>query len=196
MIGILPLLSIPAFYAVLLVYLARKGNTVREGFETRDRNEVRDDTQAAHSATIARHQKSINELLEQNQGREGAFLDSSIRANRNDRAFLIAALPNDSISPALLDTLADHPDRGIAAISVGNPGTRAETLSRIYAQKNFPDYFYQTLAAHRNSPPSVLRGIHRNPGVMSNLDISLAGNPSTPRDIRSRAAVAIRTCCA
>ncbi len=164
--------------AVFVLFL-----NVREGFATRVRNQGRDDNYAAHGAAIARNQKSISASLEQNRGREGAFLDSSIRANRNDRTFLIAALPNDSISPALLDTLANHPDRGIASISVGNPGTRAETLSRVYGQKNFPDYFYQTLAAHRNSPPEVLRGIHRNPGVMSNLDIWLAGNPSTPRDV-------------
>ena len=164
--------------AVLILFL-----NVREGFATRIRNQGRDDNYAAHAAAIARNQKSISASLEQNRGREGAFLDSSIRANRNDRTFLIAALPNDSISPALLDTLANHPDRGIASMSVGNPGTRAETLSRIYRQKKFPDYFYQTLAAHRNSPPDVLRGIYRNPGVMSNLDIWLAGNPGTPRDI-------------
>lgn len=262
MIGILSLLAIPALYAAVLVYLARKGDAkgiglsilffamvfatgfwaitqsrsstagigfmflpltstvggflglafgrwrssverprkslggialgaaafilllnVREGFATRVRNQGRDDNYAVHAAAIARNQKSISASLEQNRGREGAFLDSSIRANRNDRTFLIAALPNDSISPALLDTLANHPDRGIASMSVGNPGTRAETLSRIYRQKTFPDYFYQTLAAHRNSPPDVLRGIYRNPGVMSNLDIWLAGNPSTPRDV-------------
>ena len=164
--------------AVFVLFL-----NIREGFATRVRNQGRDDKYAAHAAAIARNQKSISASLEQNRGREGAFLDSTIRANRNDRTFLIAALPNDSISPALLDTLANHPDRGIASMSVGNPGTRAETLSRIYRQGNFPDYFYQTLAAHRNSPPEVLRGIHRNPGVMSNLDIWLAGNPSTPRDV-------------
>ena len=159
------------------------GFNVREGLRTRSRNQVRDAAQAAHSAEITRNRQLIADVVKQNPARARAYLDSSIRARMSDRAFLIAALPNDSISPGILDTLANSSDMGIALEAVRNPGTRAATLARVYREKSYPDYFYQALAAHRNTPPEILRSLYRNPGVISTLDIWLAGNPATPMEV-------------
>ena len=64
-----------------------------------------------------------------------------------------------------------------------NPNASARTLERVYRTASYPDYFYQALAAHHNTPPTLLRALHQNPGVISGLDIWLAGNPSTPQDV-------------
>jgi len=159
------------------------GYNISEGIGTRGKNSVNDQRQAAHSAEIARDREMIGAALKQNPGRERAYLDSSIRSNINDRAFLLAALPNDSISPGILDTLANSPDLGIALEAVRNPGTTAETLARVYRTKSYPDYFFQALAAHHHTPPEVLRDLYSRPRTISGLDIWFAGNPSTPREI-------------
>ena len=101
----------------------------------------------------------------------------------NDRAFLLAALPNDSVSPAILDTLANSDDLGVALEAVRNPNTTGKTLERVYRTKTYPDYFFQALAAHHNTPPNVLRELYRRPRTISGLDIWFAGNPSTPKEI-------------
>ena len=159
-----------------------------EGAQTRAKNRVRDDKQAEFSAEVGRDRDSITAALKQNPGRERAYLDSSIRARMNDRAFLLAALPNDSISPAILDSLANSDDLGIALEAVRNPGTTGETLTRVYHTKTYPDYFFQALAAHHNTPPDVLRDLHRRPRTITGLDIWFAGNPSTPKEILSEIA--------
>ena len=156
---------------------------VAQGAKTRNRNRVSDDRQTAHSAEIARDRELIDAALGENPGRHQAWLDSSIRARMNDRAFLLAALPHDSISPDLLDTLANSQDLGVALETVRNPNTRSETLERVYRTKTYPDYFFQALAAHRNTPPAILREMYTRPRTIGGLAIWFAGNPSTPHDI-------------
>jgi len=141
---------------------------------------------APQLSPILRNRQLIATALKQNPGRERAWLDSSIRERMNDRTFLLAALPYDSISPGILDTLASSPDLGVALEAVRNPNTPAVTLERVYNRaQTYPDYFSQALAAHPRTPPTILRELYRATGVdsTSELAIWLAGNPATPRDI-------------
>jgi hypothetical protein len=124
----------------------------------------------------------IATALKQNPGRERAWLDSSIRAHMNDRPFLLAALPYDSISPAILDTLANSPDPSIALEVVRNPVTHAATLERVYKSQSYPNYFSQALAVHRNTPPYILRDLYKRSHTTTG-DIWFASNPVTPREI-------------
>jgi hypothetical protein len=156
---------------------------IAQGKQEKSKNKGRDETQAAFSAGISRDRDSIATALKHNPGHERAWLDSSIRTRMTDRAFLLAALPNDSVSPDLLDTLADSPDLNIALEAVRNPNTRPETLEHVYRTKSYPDYFFQALAAHRHTPPNVLLELYHRPQSISGLDIWFAGNPATPKVI-------------
>jgi hypothetical protein len=147
------------------------------------KNKGRDKTQEAFRAEISRDRDSITAALKANPGHARAWLDSSIRTRMTDRAFLLAAIPNDSVSPEILDTLANSSDFGIALEAVRNPNTRPETLERVYRTKSYPDYFFQALAAHRHTPPKVLLELYRRPQTITGLDIWFAGNPSTPKEI-------------
>jgi hypothetical protein len=167
----------------LAAALALVGFNISGGLKEKSKNQGRDATQAAFSAEISRDRDTITAALKQNPGRARAWLDSAIRTRMTDRAFLLAALPNDSISPALLDTLANSPDLNTALEAVRNPSTRPETLERVYRTKSYPDYFFQALAAHRNTPPSVLTELYHRPQTIMGLDIWFAGNPSTPRSV-------------
>ncbi len=144
----------------------------------------------APPSPIKRDRELIATALKQNPGRERAWLDSSIRARMNDRIFLLAALPYDSISPEILDTLARSPDLGIALEAVRNPSTPTGTLERVYKSESYPEYFSQALAAHPRTPPDILRNLfNRNrTDSISGLDIWFAGNPATPRDILAQIA--------
>jgi hypothetical protein len=167
-------------FALAVVLIA---STAAAGVKSRARYAARDQGRAAFNAEVYRNRELIADELAKNPARERAYLDSSIRARLNDRAFLLAALHSDSISPDVLDTLAGLPDRGIALEAVRNPATRAETLRRVYERKDYPDYYFQALAGHANTPPEILRRLYADPGVISPLDIWLAGNPSAPRDV-------------
>jgi len=170
-------------WAGLAAVLLLVSYNISQGLQTKSKNQGRDAKQAEFSAEIARDREMIASALKANPGRESVWLDSSIRSRMNDRAFLLAALPNHSVSPEILDTLANSPDLGVALESVRNPGTRAETLERVYRSKSYPDYFFQALAAHRNTPPAVLQELYARPQTITGLDIWFAGNPSTPREI-------------
>ena len=167
----------------LAATLALIGFNISGGLKEKTKNRGRDVTQAAFSAEISRDRDSIKAALKANPGRERAWLDSSVRTRMTDRAFLLAALPNDSMSPGLLDTLANSPDLNIALEAVRNPNTRPETLEHVYRTNSYPDYFFQALAAHHNTPPKVLLELYRRPQTITGLDIWFAGNPSTPHDV-------------
>jgi len=156
---------------------------ISQGAQTKSKNRTNDNKWAAQSAEIARDRKMIDSALKLNAGRERRYLDSSIRARMNDRAFLIAALPHDSISPALLDTLAASNDLGISLEAVRNPGTDSVTLARVFRTHSVPFYFFQALAAHHHTPPEILRQLYQHPEPMGGLAIWFASNPSTPRDV-------------
>jgi len=156
---------------------------IAQGKQEKSKNKGRDETQAAFRAEISRDRDTIAAALKQNPGRERAWLDSSIRTRMTDRAFLLAALPNDSVSPEILDTLANSPDLNIALEVVRNANTRPETLEHVYRTKSYPDYFFQALAAHRHTPPNVLLELYHRPQTIMGLDIWFAGNPATPKVI-------------
>ena len=167
----------------LAAALALVGYNIAQGRQEKSKNKGRDETQAAFRAEISRDRDSIATALKQNPGRERAWLDSSVRTRMTDRAFLLAALPNDSMSPDLLDTLANSSDLNIALEAVRNPNTRPETLEHVYRTKSYPDYFFQALAAHRHTPPNVLIELYRRPRTITMLDIWFAGNPSSPHEV-------------
>jgi hypothetical protein len=162
---------------------------VREGTKTTAKNRGEDERQRAHSAEIERERALIAAGLGQNEHRQRAYLDSSIRARGiSDRAFLIAALENDSISPGILDTLASSNDLGIALQAIRNSSTGAATLARIYRTHSYPDYFFQALAANHHTPPEIIRELYTKPRTITGLDIWFARNPATPRDILAQIA--------
>jgi hypothetical protein len=161
---------------------------IREGTKTIATNEVREERQLAHSAQIDRDRAFIAAGLGQNEHRQGAYIDSSIRARINDPAFLIAALENDSVSPAILDTLATSDDLGIALQAVRNPNTSRATLRRVYLTHSNPNYFLQALAGHPNTPPEIIREIYTKPRTITGLDGWFARNPGTPRDVLEKIA--------
>jgi len=171
--------------AVLLVAF-----NAREGFKTVAKNEATDVKQEEFTAEVARDRALIAAGLGQNENRQRAYLDSSIRSRSiTDRAFLIAALENDSISPGILDTLANSNDLNVALQAVRNPNTDSATLARVYRTHQVPSYFFQALAGHQHTPPEILREIYMtNPRTISGLDIWFARNPATPRDILERIA--------
>ncbi len=169
--------------AVLLVAF-----NLREGTKTVAKNRGQDAKQVAISAEVDRDRALIAAGLGQNENRQGAWLDSSIRARMSDRAFLIAALENDSVSPGILDTLASSGDLGIALQAVRSPSADRATLRRIYLTHSYPDYFFQALAAHPHTPPEIIRDLYTRPRTITGLDIWFARNPATPRDILNRIA--------
>ena len=156
--------------------------TVFEGRKTISKNRVREDEQALFSAEIARDRDEIATALQSNPDRQRAWLDSAIRARFKDRAFLLAALPNDSVSPGVLDTVANGRDLNTTLEAIRNPNTRAETLERVYRTASYPPYFFQALAAHHNTPPEIMRKLYAQRDI-TGLDIWFAGNPSAPKEV-------------
>jgi hypothetical protein len=166
------------------------GLNTSDGLKARRTNSSRDAAWVAESARITADREMIDGALKSNPEHAGAYLDSSIRTRMGDRDFVIAALAHDSISPALLDTLASSADLGIALDAVRNPATTPETLTRIYRTHPYRDYFFQALAVHRHTPTGILREIHQNPGANSSFDRWLAVNPATPHDVLEQIATA------
>lgn len=167
--------------AVLVV-----GSQLVQGERTIERNRARDDKQAAHERDIARERRALADTLRENAGQESEVVDRLIRARMNDRAFMIPALESEFVSPDVLDSAARSTDMGVVLQALRNPNTPGETLARVYREASYPDYYFQTLAAHANTPPAILRAIYERPRTIGGLDIWFAGNAATPRDILDR----------
>jgi len=117
--------------------------------------------------------------------RRGDTLASLLRARRDDRAFVLAALGSGyGLDSLLLDTLARSPDLGLALEALRNRGAASSTLAMVYRTATYRDYFLEAIAAHSNTPPEILREIHYlRPPPIGGLGYQLALNLSTPSDV-------------
>ena len=154
-----------------------------QGFNSIALNESRDAKYQASLLEIARNKASLTEILASNSGRERETIDALIVRHADDRNHLLPILESRFVSAEALDRLARSDDLGIALSAVRNPNCRAETLARIYRTHAYPNYFFQALAAHQNTPPDILLELYRNPVTINGLDRSFASNPATPIEV-------------
>jgi hypothetical protein len=170
-------------WALLVAAFGVPAFLVFQGFGSISLNAARDAKYKADSAEIARNKAIIEETLARQPGRESEAIAALIGEHPNDRNFLLPALESKFVSPATLDAQARSDDLGIALSAIRNPNCRPETLARIYRTHAYPDYFFQALAAHRNTPPEILTELYRRPATIMGLDRSFARNPATPGEI-------------
>jgi hypothetical protein len=174
MIGIIALLASAAPAVIAL----------RGGRETTAKNQRRDADQARRDSAYATHRARLDTILARSGEGASDTLQALLRRNPGERELLLAALERPQLPIALLDSFARSPDLGIALQAIRNPNAPPETLERLYRTHQYRDYFLQTLAAHANTPPAILREIRSmKPAPITGLDIWFAENPSTPPDV-------------
>jgi len=167
----------------LIVSLAVPVALAYSGWQSISLNRSRDAQHQANLAQIDGYRKQLKAALAENPGLELAVVEALISANLSNRNFLLPLLETPYVVPATLDRLAANDDLGIALSAVRNPACPSETLARIYREHRYPDYFFQALAAHANTPTDVLVDLYRRPATIMGLDRSFAKNPATPREI-------------
>ena len=146
------LLAIVVIYVLALLW---------RGITNADAREMRERRSRYEAAGLAIARERIGDGLARHPDAQAAWLDSVILAkiNQRDRAFILAALENDSVSAGVLDTLAKGTDSTIVLAVARHPNTGAETLTRIYRTGTQRGYFAAALASNRHTPKDVLREI-------------------------------------
>lgn len=167
----------------LAVSLAVPAWLVYAGLETIALNRSRDAQHRASAAEIDRNRQQIKAALAGQPGRETEIVERLIDVHADNRNYLLPLLETRFVTPATLDRLADAEDLGIALSALRNDACPPATLARIYHTHRYPDYFFQTIAAHANTPPEILVALYRHPASIMGLDRSFAKNPATPREI-------------
>ena len=163
-----------------------------QGFASIALNASRDAQHQANLAEIERNKRVIAEILGRNPGQESEIINALIVERASERNFLLPVLDSKFVSPDALDKLSRSDDLGIALSAVRNPNCRPATLERIYRTHSCPDYFFQALAAHENTPPEILIDLYRRPVTIFGLDRSLASNPAVPKEILREIAMKTR----
>jgi hypothetical protein len=163
-----------------------------QGFASIALNASRDAQHKANLAEIERNKRVIADALGRNPGRESEIINTLIGEHASERNFLLPVLDSKFVSPDALDSLARSDDLGIALSAVRNPNCRPATLERIYRTHTNPDYFFQALAAHENTPPEILIDLYRRPVTIYGLDRFLASNPAVPKEILREIATTTR----
>jgi len=176
----------------LALALAVPAWLVYSGFETIALNRSRDAQQQAHLAEIERNRQSIKTALANNPGREIEIIEDMIAQHPGNRAFLLPLLESRFVTPATVDLLANTDDFGVVLAALRHPACPSATLARIYRTHSYPDYFFQAIASHHNTPPDILLDLYRRPVTIMWLDRSFASNPATPRDMLLEIATATK----
>jgi hypothetical protein len=147
-------------------------------------NDRRDRDREKLNQAYAANRVELRTLLMRVPERRGDTLTTLLRARRDDRAFVLAVLGEYGVDSLLLDTLASSSDVGVALGAVQNRGAASFTLARVYRTSTNRNSFLQALAKHINTPPEILREIHRlRPAPVSGLDYEFASNPASPADV-------------
>lgn len=167
----------------LALSLAVPGWLAYSGFETIALNRSRDAQHQANAAEIEQNRQHIRASLAGNPGRETEIVEGLIAAHGDNRNFLLPLLESRFVTPATVDRLAYAEDLGVALSALRNHACPPATLARIYRTHTYPDYFFQAIAAHANTPPEILVDLYRRPATIMGLDRSFAKNPATPREM-------------
>jgi hypothetical protein len=176
----------------LALALAVPGGLVYSGLETITLNRSRDAQHQANLAEIERNRQSIKASLANSPGRETVVIENLIAEHLGQRTYILPLLESRFVTPASVDRLANSDDLGIALSALRHPACPSATLARIYRTHSYPDYFFQAIAAHPNTPPDILVDLYRRPVTIMGLDRSFAHNPATPRDILLEIATATK----
>ncbi|MGZ8257355.1 MAG: hypothetical protein ACXW1C_05150 [Gallionella sp.] len=168
----------------LLAGLAILGWELNGGWQTIQLNKTRDAAQQARSQAIEQQRIFLKELLANNKGREAASLTQFIAQHHDDETALLSALASEYASAEQLDTYAQKDEFALTLTALRNKNCSAATLARIYRSHTYPTYFLHALAVHEHTPPDILREIFKqSPRPVGGLDVWLAANPATPKDI-------------
>ena len=172
--------------------LAAPGWLVYSGFDTIALNRSRDAQHQANLAEMERNRQSIKAALANNPGRETEIIEGMIAMHIGNRNFLLPLLESRYVTSATVDLLANSDDLGVALSALRHPACPSATLARIYRTHSYPDYFFQAIASHHNTPPDILIDLYRRPVTIMGLDRSFASNPATPRDMLLEIATATK----
>lgn len=170
-------------WLVLLAALTVPALLVFEGVQSIQRKEMRETKHKADTQEIARNKVLIKEALARQPGRERETINRLLDEHAGERNFLLPLLESPFADPEALDRMAATEDLGVALTAIRNPSCPAATLERVYRTHAYPDYFFQALAAHQNTPTVVLNELFRRPQTITGLDRSFAANPATPANI-------------
>jgi hypothetical protein len=157
------------------------------GMKERIRNRERDRKWVEEGRRIEENRTKIAALVQQNGERAGLVLNNEIEKHRSDRTFLIPALEASVVPEDTLATMSRSGDLGVVLAVARNGRTPPKTLDWIYRSSTYPPYFYEALAANKNTPPAILRMLANQSALEAKtMDRALASNPSLPRDILDR----------
>jgi hypothetical protein len=178
-----PALRVLGLVLLLLAFVPMVMEAVA-GRRTIERNAERDADAAQRERVVQGYRAEIDRVVALRGGDAASYVDSLIRARRDDRELMLAALESHRVSPALLDSLAGSPDLGIALEAVRNDSIPSTALARVYHTAATPYYFFQALAANPHTPHDILRAIRATqPPPVSGLDIWFAENVAAPPDL-------------
>lgn len=169
-------------WLLLLMGFGVNSYLLYSGFQTIHLNKDRDLKQKARNESIEKNKKWIKENLILHQGQEEAWLESLVQEKKDDETFLLSILDQPELSTKTLDSLAEHKEMGVMLQVARHPKTSSATLEKIYATKQYPEYYYQALAMNTNTPPDILQKLHDHPSYMTNLDQNLAQNTSIKKE--------------
>ncbi len=135
------------------------------------------------SLQLARAEREISRgISERPRAQRREFIDSLLRSGMSDRALVLAALKQDSISPDILDMLAMGGDSTIVLKVARNPSVETATLTRIYRTHPSSSYYYAAVAANKHTPKDILSEIAtktRDPEVIRSMLL----NPTIDCDV-------------
>lgn len=170
-----------ASWALLVSGVLVNGVLIYGGIKTIQLNKERDLQQKIRTENIEKNRLWIKENLLKQAGNEEAWLESLAEDKKDDVTFLLPLLDQKQLPAKVLEKLAAKEDMGVLLQIARHKNTPASVLEKIHSNQ-YPEYYYQALATNPNTPPEILQKIHDKPGYMTNIDQSLAENPSIKKE--------------
>ena len=156
---------------------------IQDAFQQKHKNKERDKAHLIREEKINENRKFIQNKFIENKGHEAEWLNPKILIREKDDLFLIPALETFFVKPEVLEKLSHSEFSSVILMVARNPFTSSQTLGEIYANSSADGYYNQALAAHKNTPVEILRGLYEQSKPHLPMDNWLAENPSTPKDI-------------
>lgn len=165
-------LSVVGYLLIAVVLVA----FVYSGFETRQKNNRRDEEQKKQNQITDRCRSEIKTLIQKNPGNEIKALTELLSRHKGERPYVIAALETKYVGVEQLKEYSQSDDMGIALMVIRNENSTAEMLENVYNRASYKDYFFVDLSRNKKTPTKLLAEIAK--GHNHYLPESLLAHPS------------------
>lgn len=156
---------------------------VHSTLEMKKNYKLKDDAYQIERVKIIENESWIKKIENTQPKEANKILTIKLNDNINDRTWLIPLAQSQFLNQDQLHELSLNKDMSVVLSISKNPKTSPQTITNIYTNHSYPDYFFMALAENESTPKEILLSLFEEISTNSGIEKGLARNKKLPLEL-------------